>query len=1555
MSEGCVAEHRDWDHPDPELVDLVREDPEKRLRSYASTPLDVDEHANIEARLREGGYRDRQIVEVVQNGVDAARAEPGGGRVEVVLTADALYVANDGEPLTRAGLESLLHSHLSGKRHEEIGRFGLGFKSVLGVSDHIVLLSRSVSMEFDEAHSRREIGRVVVVDPDRPVPVMRIPSLVEARRVLAGDPRARAISGWASTIVIARLSSPDAYERLRREIDTFPAEFALFAGTSLRLSLGHDTGQRWFVASRLADGRFELSTDGGTSRWRVLTERIALTEPSALADAGELHSRPYYDLSWAVSEDGRDRGSFWAWFPLLQEPAPVPGVVNAPWKTNDDRSNVLPGPFNDALMQAMAGLITRSLPELSTTEDPAAALDYLPRRDVGGNTAASRLAAPLRELARDAAIVPNGTGRLAPAKALRLPPDVSAECLELWNRLAPDAARSVYVHPACAKRDRLGRLKALAGDPPPTDLVAWLEAAATPERAADVLGLVAAVSEGKLTQVDRSALRQARVVLDAHGSLIAASRACLTEAAELPDGYTAVHSSLLVDPASRRVLEGVLGVRELSVEQWRDALQHALQAAALEPRSWGVFWSLVRRASREAAERFLRENATRVRVGAANGAWRPASSMLCVGDLVTHGDAADAKNGVFVASPALYEGLEWALEALGVSATPSRGLACSAMHETALWKKFHEAEVKRFQRGVAGHGERPQPAKLAVLAPDRVASPLDPLASGSHTFRDRLTRWLLERLDERHGPAVFGHLTRGDAYPRSRATHPMSWILEAHGVLIVAERPLKVGDLLPFHAEPWVASLLGESVADRLARVEAGFHDALPEPEAVTDLWPDVFALALEPLLDDASRGALYATAASWGHVPAELRVGEHLVAVREVAVVEGDPRELAFRDGVVLLPLPPAALDAFVGAGARRLDAVAPPSWVPAGEAVSAEEFDPMLGLLLSPSAPADLVLQPVRDLHRAFAGRSVPMSTWRDGHEVMIDLDRFDELERLRRGEGFRAVVSALDPRWLSTPPSEAVARWLSDDAPRRRAEVAAGADLPGRLLRAVDGDVRLLHHCLQPEVIELLARSTATPHQTATLVLTTHGPSTLQVLSAALDARGLQPPRRWGTAAAAAFAESLGFPASFGGSFELRREPTVDVDGPVPLGELHDFQRRVRAQVLAVLKGGDRRRLLINLPTGAGKTRVAVQTLIEGLKDRVVESPILWIAQSDELCEQAVVCFKEVWANFGSPRTRLRIARLWGGISRQIDRNASPQVVVASIQTLANRFDREDFSWLADAGVVVIDEAHHATTKSYTALVNWLDREDREAEPPIIGLTATAFRGFDESETRRLANRFDARLVPHDQTPTDVMRELQVLEVLARVRLVLLETGVEVSFTEEEAAHIDRFSEIPASALQRLANNDDRNATIVEAILDQPAHARILVFALSVRHARTLAAELTLRGRTAASVDASTATPTRRHLIGAFRSGSVPVLVNFGVLTTGFDAPMTDVILIARPTFSPNLYQQMIGRGLRGPANGGKPLCELVTVQDNFGRYRDQLAFHHFRDLFTNTERP
>ncbi|MBI2567467.1 MAG: hypothetical protein HYV63_10585 [Candidatus Schekmanbacteria bacterium] len=66
--------------------------------------------------------------------------------------------------------------------------------------------------------------------------------------------------------------------------------------------------------------------------------------------------------------------------------------------------------------------------------------------------------------------------------------------------------------------------------------------------------------------------------------------------------------------------------------------------------------------------------------------------------------------------------------------------------------------------------------------------------------------------------------------------------------------------------------------------------------------------------------------------------------------------------------------------------------------------------------------------------------------------------------------------------------------------------------------------------------------------------------------------------------------------------------------------------------------------------------------------------------------------------------------------------------------------------------------------------------------------------------------------------------------------------------------------------------------------------------------------------------------------FREGNTHVLVNYGVLTTGFDAPCTNVVVIARPTFSPGLYQQMIGRGLRGPRNGASAECPVSSFTRN-----------------------
>ena len=106
---------------------------------------------------------------------------------------------------------------------------------------------------------------------------------------------------------------------------------------------------------------------------------------------------------------------------------------------------------------------------------------------------------------------------------------------------------------------------------------------------------------------------------------------------------------------------------------------------------------------------------------------------------------------------------------------------------------------------------------------------------------------------------------------------------------------------------------------------------------------------------------------------------------------------------------------------------------------------------------------------------------------------------------------------------------------------------------------------------------------------------------------------------------------------------------------------------------------------------------------------------------------------------------------------------------------------------------------------------------------------------------------------------------------------------------------------------------------------------------------------RGRNAAFISGETRRATRRYLIEQFRSGQVQILCNYGVLTTGFDAPKIRAIVIARPTTSVVLYEQMIGRGMRGPANGGTVECLVIDLADNITRFQGQMAYKRMEDYW------
>ena len=466
-------------------------------------------------------------------------------------------------------------------------------------------------------------------------------------------------------------------------------------------------------------------------------------------------------------------------------------------------------------------------------------------------------------------------------------------------------------------------------------------------------------------------------------------------------------------------------------------------------------------------------------------------------------------------------------------------------------------------------------------------------------------------------------------------------------------------------------------------------------------------------------------------------------------------------------------------------------------------------------------------------------------------------------------------------------------------------------------------------------------------AELALAVHGVETLRLFREELQTNGLQPPAFWaGGHSARAFVKSLGFPVEFAGFEQGRRDPILEVEGPPDLPPLHGFQVKTVERIYALPTRTDGRRGLLSLPTGAGKTRVAVEALIQMLKRDAIHGPILWVAQTDELCEQAVQTWSYVWRSLG-PQRPLQINRLWA--SNEADPAAeATQVVVATIAKLQGCFADENYKWLAEETEwVVIDEAHGAIEKVYTALLEWLGLGRGTDRCPLIGLTATPFRGGEE-ETKRLVARFGGHRLDHGAFGQDPYSELQQMGVLAHVDHELL-PGATLQLSEKELEELLRTKLLPAAVTERLGANTSRNTILLDKIKEFPPDWPVLLFAASVEHAQTMAALLSLEGISAAAISANTDVGARRHYVEAFRHNKLRVLTNYAVLTAGFDAPSVRAIIVARPTYSPVMYQQMIGRGLRGPLNGGKERCLIVNVEDNIQQYGERLAFTQFEYLW------
>jgi DNA repair protein RadD len=448
---------------------------------------------------------------------------------------------------------------------------------------------------------------------------------------------------------------------------------------------------------------------------------------------------------------------------------------------------------------------------------------------------------------------------------------------------------------------------------------------------------------------------------------------------------------------------------------------------------------------------------------------------------------------------------------------------------------------------------------------------------------------------------------------------------------------------------------------------------------------------------------------------------------------------------------------------------------------------------------------------------------------------------------------------------------------------------------------------------------------------------------------------PGKRW----ARAFVRHLGLPLVLSGSSDGGRQASTEIVEPyTPLKPLHFFQDVLRGQMLDILDAGSgKNRAILSLPTGAGKTRTAVEALVRYLRMRTDTASILWIAQNEELCEQAIIAFREVWTEhlideartqyLSLPRS-LQLFRFFDNHNHALPELTAGSVVVANIQKLRRLEPTQFKGLLAEIDVAVIDEAHHAIAPSYKPL---FDHLSSDLGRPIIGLTATPFRGSEE-ECRSLIRRFQSRLLA--PAMDDPIGELRALGVLSYIRSEVLPTEISFQLSTPELQHTATFHELSTETLDRIGKSVKRNRLILDRLLRIEEGRPTLFFGCSVAHARTMAMLLRRAGRTAASITNETPTGLRRQWIQEFRAGQIDFLCNVGVLTTGFDAPKVEVVAIARPTGSVLLYEQMVGRGMRGPANGGTDSCLLIDFVDNIASFDQPMSYTRISSMWQQSSR-
>lgn len=362
-----------------------------------------------------------------------------------------------------------------------------------------------------------------------------------------------------------------------------------------------------------------------------------------------------------------------------------------------------------------------------------------------------------------------------------------------------------------------------------------------------------------------------------------------------------------------------------------------------------------------------------------------------------------------------------------------------------------------------------------------------------------------------------------------------------------------------------------------------------------------------------------------------------------------------------------------------------------------------------------------------------------------------------------------------------------------------------------------------------------------------------------------------------------------------------------------EPRDYQREAVENILPLLRRGCNPRLL-HVATGGGKTWIANDVVARTLVQR--RGPVLWLTRDWQLLYQAA-------RDYSRRHGMKTLGRIGGDNSllHPLPEDFDSRILYCTLQTfhqpaLARRLKR-----LNAPALVVWDECHwgeNARVGQY--LIDWCEFWSA----PLLGLTATPHPPQDSV--------FGKPVFSMD------FRELVARGVLAEPKLIdPVRTGI--------PWHPRRAGlgfDFQADSLAELARKHTRNRMIVDHYMHRAdEYGKTILFACNIRHADLLAKRLVEGGVAAEAVHSEYFETDNERAIRRFRSGELQVLVNVAKLTHGVDIPDVKTLFLCRPTLSPTLFSQMVGRGARRDEKSGKSCFHIVEFTDNLARLGETLV--------------